>query len=155
MATQFAGSAGASHAVGDWSGDGRPDLVTGGANTSSEISEYKLPATENTIAAPEDVPQPPDKTAAEDALLTEHEPASTAEEIPLLSTLPRSLRQRLPELSISFLSFSQKPSRRIVSINGRILREGQTITDDLTVEKITSAGVVLNYRGDRFRLEVF
>ena len=137
------------------SAEDRPGVVTGDASTSSEISAYKLPAVENTIAAQDDVPQPPDTTAADDALPTKHGPASATEEIPLLSTLPQSFRQRLPELSISFLSYSQKPSKRLVSINGRILREGQTITDDLTVEKITSAGVVLNYRDDRFRLEVF
>ena len=132
----------------------RTAVVTGGANTSNEIAEHKIPAAENAIASPED-PQPPDNPAAENALHSAHGPASSAEEIPLLSTLPQSFRQRLPELSISFLSYSQKPSKRIVSINGRILREGQTITDDLTIERITSAGVVLDYRGDRFRVEVF
>jgi general secretion pathway protein B len=130
-------------------------LDTVGVNPSSEITERKIPTAGNTITAPVDILQPTDLTGAEDELIAEHGPTSAAKEIPLFGALPQSLRQRLPELSISFLAYSQKPSERIVSINGRILREGQTIADDLTLEKITSAGAVLNYRGDRFRLEVF
>jgi len=126
-----------------------------GVNPSSEITEQKIQTAGNTITAPVDIQQSTYLTGAEDEIIAEHVPTSAAKEIPLLETLPQSLRQRLPELSISFLAYSQKPSERIVSINGRIMREGQTIADDLTLEKITSAGAVVNYRGDRFRLEVF
>ena len=124
-------------------------------NPSSEITERNFQTAGNTITAPVDIPQPTDLTGAEDELIAEHGPTSATKEIPLFGALPQSLRQRLPELSISFLAYSRKPPERIVSINGRILREGQTIADDLTLEKITSAGAVLNYRGDRFRLTVF
>jgi general secretion pathway protein B len=128
---------------------------TVGVNPSSEITEQKIQTPGNRITAPVDILQPADVTGAEDEQIAEHGTTPAKKEIPLYGSLPQSLRQRLPELSISFLAYSQKPSERIVSINGRILREGQTIADDLTLEEITSAGAVLNYRGDQFRLEVF
>jgi general secretion pathway protein B len=138
------------------SNTGNPLAVnTVGVNPSSEIAGRKTHTAGNTTAAPVDILQPTDLTEAEDELIAEHGPIAAAKEIPLFGNLPQSLRQHLPELSISFLAYSRKPSERIVSINGRIMREGQTIADDLTLEKITSAGAVLNYRGDRFLLEVF
>jgi general secretion pathway protein B len=131
-----------------------PAEETVNVSPSSETTEQKIQTAENGITAPVDILQPADVIGAEDELITEHEP-TTIKEIPLYGALPQSLRLRLPELSISFLSYSQKPSKRIVSINGRILREGQTIADDLTLEEITSEGAVLNYRRDRFLLKVF
>jgi len=76
-------------------------------------------------------------------------------EIPLLTSLPKSLRQNIPELTISFHVFTQNPATRLVSINGRIVRQGQEVTPDLNLEEITAAGIVLNYKGNRFRLQVF
>jgi hypothetical protein len=138
------------------SNTGNPLAVnTVGVNPSSEIAGRKIHTAGNTTAAPVDILQPTDLTEAEDELIAEHGPIAAAKEIPLFGDLPQSLRQHLPELSISFLAYSRKPSERIVSINGRIIREGQTIADNLTLEKITSVGAVLNYRGDRFLLEVF
>ena len=128
---------------------------TVGVNPSSEITKRKIQTAGKTIAAPVDILQPTDLIGVENELIAEHGQTSAAKEIPLFGALPQSLRQRLPELSIAFLAYSKRPSERIVSINGRILREGQTIAENLTIEKITSAGAVLNYMGDRIRLEVF
>jgi general secretion pathway protein B len=75
--------------------------------------------------------------------------------IPLLENLPGALRQDIPELTISFHVFTKKLTGRLVSINGRVMREGQSVAEDLTLEEITSEGVVLNYMGNRFRVAVF
>lgn len=74
--------------------------------------------------------------------------------IPFLKQLPVEVQKSLPELHISFHSYSIKPSARLVSIGGKILRQGQEIDDNLKLEKITVTGVVLNFNGKRFRLDV-
>jgi general secretion pathway protein B len=80
---------------------------------------------------------------------------STATEIPLFASLLQSLRQSIPERTISFHVFTQKPATRLVGINGWIFREGREVAPDLLLDGITAAGVVLNYKGNRFLLEVF
>lgn len=72
-----------------------------------------------------------------------------------LSDLPPSVRQDLPAIAISGHSYSADPSLRIVLINGSTMREGQTISGGLILEKITSDGVILSYQGYRLRKGVF
>ncbi len=74
--------------------------------------------------------------------------------IPFLRQLPADIQQSVPELHISFHAYSIKPSSRLVSIGGKILREGQQVGENLTLERITVKGVVLNINGRRFRLEI-
>lgn len=69
--------------------------------------------------------------------------------------LPLSLRQQLPELSISVLLYAERPERRKVSIDGRMMREKEQIAKDLILEEITPDGVVFNYAGRRFQKKVF
>ncbi len=75
--------------------------------------------------------------------------------IPEFDKLPSIVRKKIPEISISFHAYSHKRSSRIVSINGRIMREGQEITSELKLDKITTDGVIFNYKGDRFIMRVF
>jgi len=75
--------------------------------------------------------------------------------IPQIDSLPDSIRQQLPAIAISFHSYTHKPSSRIVSINGRIMREGQSVADGLQLEEITKEGIILRYEGKRFRVSVF
>ena len=74
--------------------------------------------------------------------------------IPLLKQLPADFRQSLPELHLSFLSYSIHPESRLVSISGKVLREGQDFDDHLKLETITPNGVVMNDQGHRFRLNM-
>ncbi len=69
--------------------------------------------------------------------------------------LPPSVRQDLPKITISGHIYSNKPGSRIVNINGQILREGEVISKDLKLEEITSAGIILSYKGYRFRMRLF
>ncbi len=72
-----------------------------------------------------------------------------------VSQLPPGLKEGLPDLSISGHFFDTAPARRIVIIGGHTLHEGEALTPGLTLEQITRDGVVLNYRGTRFRKGVF
>ncbi len=69
--------------------------------------------------------------------------------------LPRSVRQALPKMTISGHIYSNEPSSRIVNINGQILREGEVIGEGLNLEEITSTGIILSYKGYRFRMRLF
>ncbi len=69
--------------------------------------------------------------------------------------LPASIQQELPNLSVTGHIYSNDPSSRIVNINGQILRDGETVTAGLKLEEITENGVVLNYKGYRFRMRGF
>lgn len=74
--------------------------------------------------------------------------------IPFFKQLPPDVQQAIPELHISFHSYSIKPAARLVSISGKILREGESYDENVKLETITVKGVVLVYKGRRFRLKV-
>lgn len=65
--------------------------------------------------------------------------------------LPAELRQSLPRLSLSGFSYAEEPQLRMAVINERILHQGDQAGPGIVVERIASDGVVLNYRGFRFR----
>lgn len=65
--------------------------------------------------------------------------------------LPAAVRQQLPTLSVAVHAYSANPRDRLVSINGRMLREGDSLTPDLRLEQITPDGMIFAYRGYRFR----
>lgn len=67
------------------------------------------------------------------------------------SALPASIRKQLPPLSVAVHAYSDTPQDRLVSINGRMLREGDTLAPDLRLEQITPDGMIFTYRGYRFR----
>lgn len=67
------------------------------------------------------------------------------------SGLPSSIRKTLPVMSVAVHAYSATPGDRLVSINGRLLREGDTLAPDLKLEQITADGMIFTYRGYRFR----
>ncbi|MFN2366856.1 MAG: general secretion pathway protein GspB, partial [Desulfurivibrionaceae bacterium] len=69
--------------------------------------------------------------------------------------LPANIRNALPDLGIAAHYYSKTPSARMASINGRIMREGHTIGQGLTLEEITEEGVVFSSDKYRFSLKVF
>jgi general secretion pathway protein B len=132
--------------------------------------EQVVPKTEEAItdkeAAAPLLPEPPaveeaaaEKSSFEFSSGSEDAPAesytfpSGSSDGPLeLSALPLSVREELPEISISAHIYSNRPSSRIVNINGHILREGGKINPDLLVDEITETGVILKHSGYRFRM---
>ena len=49
-----------------------------------------------------------------------------------------------------FHLYSGKPKDRLVGINDRTLREGDSVEPGLVLEQITPDGMVLSYKGYRF-----
>lgn len=67
------------------------------------------------------------------------------------SVLPASIRKHLPPLTVAVHAYSDTPQERLVSINGRMLREGDTLAPDLRLEQITPEGMIFTFRGYRFQ----
>ena len=67
------------------------------------------------------------------------------------SELPLAIQQELPPLSVAMHAYSSQAKNRLVSIDGRVLREGDALTADLKLERITPEGMVFSYRGVRFQ----
>jgi general secretion pathway protein B len=72
-----------------------------------------------------------------------------------MNDLPAQARQDLPDITLSGHFYSANPSSRIVVLNGKTLREGQTAAGGIKLEQITSEGVIMSYQGYRFRKGVF
>ncbi len=61
-------------------------------------------------------------------------------------------RGGVAELHLELHVYSNRPQERVVFINSRKYREGDTLAEGPQVEEITRDGVVLNLRGNRFVL---
>jgi general secretion pathway protein B len=77
---------------------------------------------------------------------------SPAHRIFELNELPSSIRQNLPNFSISVHIYEDDPKSRMTRINDRMLREGQELSSGLRLEKITIDGVILSYGKHRFHV---
>jgi general secretion pathway protein B len=71
--------------------------------------------------------------------------------IPTLRELPEQIQREIPTLAISGYIYSGNKADRTVLINKRLLREGDEAAPGLTLEKMTPNGMVLNYKGYRYR----
>ena len=77
--------------------------------------------------------------------------AEAPEDVPPIHDMPRSVQQRVPEMTFNGHVWSSRPSSRSVMINNRLLREGARF-QGLVIEEITAAGVV--FRLDRHVFEI-
>lgn len=73
-------------------------------------------------------------------------------EAPWLSSLPESFRSSLPPLDVNIHVYSPEETQRILYINNRQARQGERIQAGVMVEEIVQDGVVLRFRGQRFKL---
>lgn len=77
------------------------------------------------------------------------EPASPPP--PTLRELPDNIQREIPQLSVGGYIYSGSKADRSVLINNRLMHEGEEIAPGLTLEKMMPNGMVLNYRGYRYR----
>lgn len=78
-------------------------------------------------------------------------PTSPAEKVVAFSDLPISVQQEMPLLSITAHAYSPVVRDRLIGINDRVLREGEQVTPNLLLEQITPDGMIMSYKGYRFR----
>lgn len=67
------------------------------------------------------------------------------------SELPVEVQMEIPKLQITVHAYSPVPRERLVGINDLLLREGGSVSPDLKLEQITPDGMVMTYKGYRFR----
>jgi len=68
-----------------------------------------------------------------------------------LADLPPQVRSELPALEVGGYIYSGNRADRSVLINKRLLREGDEIASGLTLEQMAPNGMILNYKGYRYR----
>ncbi|GAB4508957.1 MAG: hypothetical protein Tsb0026_08370 [Sulfuricaulis sp.] len=74
------------------------------------------------------------------------------DDTPLLQQMPQDFQREVPSLAVTIHVYSQEESQRILFINNREYRKGSQIEGGIRVEDIVPDGVVLSYRGERFKL---
>jgi general secretion pathway protein B len=156
----------------------RPADVTGKIEVTKEQTKSAPPG-EKVIAAPA-APKAPVKTLPEEkkAMVTENTPPAApaqrpakAAETSTAATIskPASPQPKTettandrsepakgapPELRLSLHSYSPDPPSRLVRINDRNLKEGDTLMPGIKVEEILPDGVIITVEGRKMRLGV-
>lgn len=74
--------------------------------------------------------------------------------IPHLSEMPPLVQQSIPQLKFAGHVYSTDAKQRSVIINGHFMSEGDTLIPGLTLKEITSKGVVFDYNGQLFRMDI-
>lgn len=97
----------------------------------------------------------PDRQASRSGTRTDARQATHLTNLPNWTELPAPVRQTLPEVSITLHYYTADPAARMARINGRMLREGETIGSNLILEAITPSEVILKSGDLRFRLGSF
>ena len=93
------------------------------------------------------VAAPPEAKSAQGASAKPVEPAIISRE-----QLPQHIRAALPPLAISGSIYSPNAPDRTLIVNGRLYRENQALTTDLSLEQIRQKSAVLRFRGYRFEV---
>lgn len=107
------------------------------------------------IAATEILPEnEPDNIAYGDPEETLQSPEVKAK-LTTFEELPAEIRGLLPDISIAAHYYANNPSARMASINGRVARQGQTISTGLVLDEIIRDGVIFTFRKYRFLFKVF
>jgi general secretion pathway protein B len=105
--------------------------------------EQKLPVPSPAPAAPAVSPKEP-------AI-----PVAAEQKATTLAELPLAIQHEIPDMKIQLHSYSNKSVNSIVSINSRMLKEGESLAPGLRLEKITPDGVILSYKGYRFQCGIW
>jgi len=74
--------------------------------------------------------------------------------IPYLHELADYLQQSIPQMNFAGHVYSSTASSRSVIINGVVMSEGDIIVEGLKVEQITPKGVVFEFQGELFRMDI-
>lgn len=87
---------------------------------------------------PEKAAKPVQAAKADDHIVTQRD-------------LPEQIQREIPAFAIGGYIYSSNRADRSVLINNRLLREGDVIAPGLALEQMTPNGMVLNYKGYRYR----
>ena len=117
------------------------------APSSNQTAQRSTPAPATT--APPETPEEVVETPM---------PASPAEKstpIPLQQELPLAIRSQIPEMKFSGHVYSETPELRMILIDTTVVRQGDQINPDLKLLEITDDGLVMEFKGNRFKRALF
>jgi general secretion pathway protein B len=78
--------------------------------------------------------------------------ALAASRLPTASELPEDIQRGLPNLVVGGASYSQNAESRMLIVNGQVLREGDKVAPEVTLEEIRLKEAVLSTKGRRYRI---
>lgn len=111
------------------------------ASSSSTVETKERPKTPE----PKSIKPKEKKRAIAEGPKTPEPPIATLHE------LPDNIQREIPPLSIGGYIYTDNKAGRSVLINGRLVRDGAEIAPGLTLERMMPNGMVLNYKGYRYR----
>jgi len=122
-----------------------PEIPVAEANTppaNTAIPEMERAPVRQTAPVPQFGPQ----------LHVTPPPEEKGEVLPTLAEINLSGNRGIPELHLDIHVYAAKPAGRFVFINNNKYKEGGTLAEGPTIERITRDGVVLSYQSLRFFL---
>jgi len=114
------------------------------ARPSAQEPPARAPAPANDAPAAQKSATPPGSAAAKEEKAPE-------DKVIALADLPASVRAELPPINVTVHAYSRTPKDRLVGVNDKLLREGDALTPDLVLERITPDGMIFVYKGTRFQ----
>lgn len=117
------------------------------------------PAVPDTVVAQPEKPKekPAQKKPVEKKRTPRSEEASVSKApapepaVGTLQDLPAQIQHEIPAFTVGGYIYSGSKADRSVLINGRLLHEGDEAVPGVVLEKMTPSGMVLGYKGYRFR----
>jgi general secretion pathway protein B len=101
--------------------------------------------------APPPTPTPAVRTAADTPAPAASAPQASTR-LPTVSELPEDIQRGLPTLVVGGASYSQNADSRMLIVNGQVLREGDKVAPEVTLEQIRLKEAVLSTKGHRWRI---
>jgi general secretion pathway protein B len=123
------------------------------AKITSVEQQRQMPARPPSQEAPAPAGDAPSaqKAATLPGSATAREEKASEDKVVALADLPASIRAELPPMNITVHAYTRAPKDRLVGVNDKLLREGDTLAPDLVLERITPDGMVFTYKGTRFQ----
>ncbi|MCW8925892.1 MAG: general secretion pathway protein GspB [Xanthomonadales bacterium] len=78
--------------------------------------------------------------------------AGDASKVPSWFTLPQAFRNKLDLPRVDVHVYSDEPQKRFILVNLEKYREGETLASGLVLEEVLPDGMVMSYRGERFKV---
>lgn len=133
-----------------------PVAVTAMANNHQQLASVQPSAAENYTPSTRTPPTEPSVPNISSVAPVEQvePPTLDIDSAPHLFEMPTMVQQAIPEMTFAGHVFSSDVSQRSVIINGHSMSEGEVVIDGLSVEQITHNGIVFDYNGQLFRMDV-
>lgn len=126
-----------------------PPVLPPESAPAATLPEPRMPPPEVVRTPPEPPAPPPRQSTA----VAAEDPAQVAAEAALPSVSDLQLSgTALPELRLALHVYDRNPANRYVLLNSQRMREGDSTAEGVVLDRITEAGAVLSWRGQRFRI---